>query len=114
MSKVATITQGDRKPDAIITIGDARLDADFSSLTTETCWVVCEQDGDVLFRDHPDSVVPATDGKTAVIRRAWKADDTLSVGRLYIWVEVEWAADVPQHFPSSPLRVDVRRAPGTP
>lgn len=108
-----TLARGDRKPDAVITISDTRADADFTSLTTGTCWVVAEQDGAIVFRAHPDSVAVNADSKTAQIRRAWGEGETNNVGRMYIWVEVEWPDGTVQHFPKgTPLVVDIRRKPG--
>jgi hypothetical protein len=113
MNEPATLTRGDLKPDAVITISDARDDADFSGLDVGQCMIIGEMDGEVVFGDPPDSVVPAGDGKSALVTRAWKTGDTDESGRMYVWVLVTWGATAPQHFPQdTPLIVDIRRAPG--
>lgn len=114
-NRIPTLTLGDLKPDAVIVISDVRAQADFSGLSTTDMWVVGEQSGTVLFRDHPDQILPSTDGRSCTVRRAWKDTDVDQLGRLYVWVEVNWTdGGTPQHFPTSPLRIDIRRAPGTP
>ena len=106
-------TRGSVKPDLQVTIGDETGTADFSTLTPAKVFVVGEMNGVVIFDSPANEVVPAQDGKSAIIRRAWAPAEVEDVGHLWIQVRVEWTASAPQWFPSTaPLRVDIVRAPG--
>jgi hypothetical protein len=106
-------TRTSLKPDLEITISDAAGEADFSTLTAGQVDVVVELRGEVIVDDPCDAIVPAPDGKSAVVKRAWQAGDMDEGGRLWARVRVRWGGSVPQYFPAAgPLRLDVVRAPG--
>lgn len=108
-----TMTRGDLKPDAVITISDARSDADFSTLTPQEVLVIGEMAGVEVINAHPTAVTAAADGKSAEVRYAWATGDTDVVGRMWLRVVVTWPDGDPQTFPKgTPLYLDIRRAPG--
>ena len=110
---ITTMTRGDRKPDATITLSDARNDANFSTLALDKITVIGERNGSVVFSGHPASIAPSQDGKSAVIVRPWQVGDTDVSGRMYITVVVQWPDGTEQTFPNdSPLSLDIRRKPG--
>lgn len=107
---IPTLTRGDTSPALTMTIGDARQDADFSTLTAADVKVQATLDG-VLKIDSPvTSFTPAADTKSATIRRAWGSTDTDTAGHMWIRVYVvPWK----QHFPDDgALRLDIEPAPG--
>lgn len=106
-----TLTRGDRTPTPVITIGDERDDADFSSLTTDDVWFRAEMNGVLVINGHPDSIEPSVDNKSLTVTREWQDTETDVSGRMYIWVTVDWPTG-PQTFPESPLILDIRRAAG--
>lgn len=110
---ITTLTRGDRKPAAYITLSDARADANFTNLAVDKITVIGERNGSIVFSGHPDTIEPSQDGKSAVIVRSWQVGDTDVAGRMYITVQVEWPDGAVQTFPNdSPLSLDIRRAPG--
>lgn len=108
-----TMVRGSRKPDLEIVCADAAGEADFNAITLADVSVRAEMDGLLLFDGPATAYVPAADGKSAVVRRVWAAEDTDLVGRMWIAVVIQWGTGYAQLFPSDgPLRLDIVRAPG--
>lgn len=113
MSDVPEIVRGDRKPDLEVTIGDAAGDAVFTGLDASKVRLVAEQNGIVVINDNVDSVTPATDGKSAVVHRAWGSGETDVPGHMWLSIVVAWTVGEVQTFPADgPLRLDITRAAG--
>lgn len=113
MPKHPELVRGDVMPDMLITISDAREDADFSVLTAGDCIVVGEMDGTVVFEKPATVIDVAADNNSAVVRRPWDAEDTDVDGILWVRVRVNWPGNKQQTFPrGAPLRVDIVRAAG--
>jgi hypothetical protein len=110
VSEVPTIVRGDTQPGLGVTISDARETADFSTLTPADVRIKVEQGGEVIVDAVADTIVPAGDNKSAVVRRAWGPADTAEAGRCWVTVYVvPWD----QTFPADgPMRIDITRAPG--
>ncbi len=107
------IARGDLKPDIVMTISDARQDADFSILTASDVRIVGEMEDAVIFDSTVDSITPAQDNKSAILRRAWATGDTDEAGVLWVRAIVSWPGAKPQSFPrTGPLRIDIGRSAG--
>lgn len=110
MDHIPTITRGNISPALVMTIGDARADADFSVLTASDVKVQVERAGVLVVDDEVNSVTASQDGKSLTLRRAWEDGETDEAGRCWVTAYVvPWD----QHFPDEgPLRLDIARAPG--
>lgn len=108
------MAEGDLAPPLTITIGDNAADADFSIVDPADVTIYMER-GDVQTNlGSPLSVVPASDNKSAVVKRPWQDGETDGVGRAWVSVVVDWGDGVPQTFPEdAPLRLDFTPAAGT-
>lgn len=105
-----SMVRGDRTPDILITISDARSEADFSTLQAQDVVVKVEQNGALIVDDQCDSIVVSEDNHSADVRRAWADGETDAIGRC--WVSV-YVVPWDQTFPDDgPLRFDVGRAAG--
>lgn len=108
-----TMVRGSLKPDLQVTIADAAALADFSAVDKTAVTVICEVGGQIVAQGQPDTYVAAPDKKSAVVTRAWGANETANAGRMWVSVVVVWPGTKPQTFPDDgPLRLDIVRAAG--